>query len=137
MYVPLGNAVLAGLGAVISQHVLVDGLRSHERRTHLFAQRAYHCGLAPYEGMRGVGGVGGGTLAGVVAFGHGGIVAARTMTFAAGYPKFVLAPIAPKGRRGCGGYDSGYYKKRFQLSVCKQCVSFSHIVFGALAETQS
>lgn len=101
VYVPLGNAVLAGLGAVISQHVLVDGLRSREGRTHLFVQRAYHCGLAPYEGMRG------GTLAGVVASGHGGIVVARTMTFAAGYPKFVLAPIAPKGR-GRGGYDSGY-----------------------------
>lgn len=50
-YVPLGNAVLAGLGAVISQHVLVDGLRSREWRTHLFVQRAYHCGLAPYEGI--------------------------------------------------------------------------------------
>lgn len=55
-YVPLGNAVLAGLGAVMSQHILVDGLRSREGRTHLFVvQRAHHCGLAPYEGMRGGG----------------------------------------------------------------------------------
>lgn len=102
MYVPLGNAVLAGLGAVISQHVLVDGLRSREGRTHLFVQRAHHCGLAPYEGTRKEG-----TLAGVVlgvTF-VGGI--ARTMAFAAGYPKFVPAPIAPKGR-GLGGYDTGY-----------------------------
>lgn len=108
---------------------LMKGVRIflHNERTTADLLRTRGCG----------GGVGGGTLAGVVAFGHGGIVAARTMTFAAGYPKFVLAPIAPKGRRGCGGYDSGYYKKRFQLSVCKQCVSFSHIIFGALAETQS
>lgn len=48
----------------------------------------------------------GGTLAGVVASGLGGIVA-RTMTFTAGYPKFVLAPIAPR-RRGLRRYDTGY-----------------------------
>lgn len=100
-HIPLGNAVLAGLGAVISQHVLVDGLRSRKRRTYLFVQRAYHCGLAPYEGMRG------GTFAGVIASALGGIIIARTMTFTAGYPKFVLAPIAPR-RRGRGRYDTGY-----------------------------
>lgn len=101
-YVPLGNAVLAGLGAVISQHVLVDGLRSREGRTHLFVQRAHHCGLAPYEGTREEG-----TFAGVVFGLFGGIAVARTMAFAAGYPKFVPAPIAPRGR-GHGRYDTGY-----------------------------
>lgn len=29
------------------------------------------------------------------------------MTFAAGYPKFVPAPIAPRGQ-GYGGYGTGY-----------------------------
>lgn len=100
-YVLLGNAVLAGLGAVISQHVLVDGLRSREGRTHLFAQRAHHCGLAPYEG------VWGGMLAGVVALGLGGTAVARTMAYAAGYPNLVPALIAPRGR-GRGKYDTGY-----------------------------
>lgn len=45
-------------------------------------------------------------LAGVVAPGLGGIVV-RTVTFAAGYPKSVPAPIAPRGQ-GHRGYDTGY-----------------------------
>lgn len=121
-YVPLGNAVLAGLGAVISQHVLVDGLRSREGRTHLFVQRAHHCGLAPYEGMRE-----GGIFAGVVAFGLDGTAVARTMTFAAGYPKSVPAPSAPRGR-GHGGYDTGYQN----VFNCRSANNFSYREFIVL-----